>query len=67
MFPANIMSIWYTAALTHVLPVKFCPIFDTEKERIKSNAVERKRGRLRSRFGGVVEQQIGILAVHFRH
>ena len=32
-----------------------------------SNAAERKRGFLRSRFGGVLEKQISNLVGHFRY
>ena len=32
-----------------------------------SNAAECKRGRLRSTFGGVVEEPVSCLAVHFRY
>jgi hypothetical protein len=32
-----------------------------------SNAAERKGGHLRSRFGGVLEEQVSNLAGHFRY
>ena len=38
MVPMNkkMMSSKYAAALAHVLPVRFCQIFDTDKERIQA-------------------------------
>ena len=37
-----------------------------EKRKNTSNAVERRRGRFRSKFGGVIEELISDLAVHFQ-
>ena len=71
MVPLNIGLIkcasWYSAAITHFTH-DFCPMFDREKERIQlGNAIESKRRRLRSRFGGVIEELIRVIAVRFRY
>ena len=47
----------------HALPMILSDIWSRKRKA----TLERKRGRLRSRFGGVTEESISLLVVHFRY